>query len=108
MRESRENPETKASGPDPATMCARPAAPRPSVTHPLSPPIILSSVFEVADLDQVDALYAGQASGFIYARDANPNAAQLADKIARLEGAEAALVSASGDGFGVGSFPRSA
>ncbi len=40
----------------------------------------------------------GEAAGFIYARDGHPNAAQLADKLAELEGAEAGLVCASGMG----------
>ena len=81
---------------DPSTLCARTTPFPPSATPPVSPPIQLSSVYEVADLDQVDAIYESRARGFIYARDANPNARQLADKIARLEGAEAALTCASG------------
>lgn len=80
----------------PATTCARPPEPRPSATPPLTPPIALSSVYEVADLAQVDAIYEGRASGFIYARDAHPNAAQLAAKVAAIEGAEAGLVCGSG------------
>jgi cystathionine beta-lyase/cystathionine gamma-synthase len=80
----------------PATTCARPPEPRPSASRPVSPPIVLSSVHEVADLAQVDAIYEGRESGFIYARDAHPNAAQLAAKIAAIEGAEAALVCGSG------------
>ena len=46
----------------------------------------------------VDALYDGTAQGFIYARDGHPNAAQLAGKLARLEGGEAGLICASGHG----------
>jgi len=53
-------------------------------------------VYRVDGLDQIDALYRGEESGFIYARDGHPNAAQLASKVAALEGAEAALVCASG------------
>jgi cystathionine beta-lyase/cystathionine gamma-synthase len=56
----------------------------------------LSVVYCPDDLDHVDALYDGTAAGFIYARDGHPNAAQLAAKVARLEGGEAALVCASG------------
>ncbi|HEY2155009.1 MAG TPA: aminotransferase class I/II-fold pyridoxal phosphate-dependent enzyme, partial [Isosphaeraceae bacterium] len=80
----------------PATTCARPADPRPTATRPVSPPIHLSSVYEVADLAQVDAIYEGRESGYIYARDAHPNSAQLAAKVAAIEGAEAALVCGSG------------
>ena len=84
-------------GPDPATTCARPPD-RPAVRGPppLAPPLQLSSVYEVAGLDQIDALYEGREPGFIYARDGHPNAAQLAAKVAALEGAEAGLVCASG------------
>ncbi len=44
----------------------------------------------------VDALYGGTDAGFVYARDGHPNAARLAEKIARLEGGEAAVICASG------------
>ena len=67
-----------------------------SATSPLAPSIHLSAVYRIEGLDQIDALYEGRAAGFIYARDGHPNAAQLAAKIAALEGAEAALVCASG------------
>ncbi len=80
----------------PATTCARPADPRPTATRPLSPPIHLSSVYEVVDLAQVDAIYEGREAGFIYARDAHPNASALAAKVAAIEGAEAGLVCGSG------------
>jgi cystathionine beta-lyase/cystathionine gamma-synthase len=86
------------SRPDLSTLCARAPAPRESTSRPLVPPIELSAVYCLAGLDHVDALYHGDAPGFIYAREANPNAAQLADKLARLEGAEAGLVCASGMG----------
>jgi len=56
----------------------------------------LSAVYQVAGLGQIDALYNGEESGYFYARDGHPNAAQLAAKLATLEGAEAGLVCASG------------
>ena len=40
----------------------------------------------LADLDHVEALSTGTSPGFIYARDAHPNAAQLARKLAQLTG----------------------
>jgi cystathionine beta-lyase/cystathionine gamma-synthase len=79
-----------------ATSCARATADAHSSTPPLAPPIQLSAVYRIAGLDQIEALNQGRESGFIYARDAHPNAAQLAAKIALLEGAEAGLVCASG------------
>jgi len=69
-----------------------------STSHPLAPPIEISTVYCLADLDHVDAVYDGAAKGFIYARDAHPNAGQLAEKLARLEGGETGLVCASGMG----------
>ncbi len=82
--------------PDPSTTCARPVELPPSATAPLAPPLQLSAVYRIAGLEQIDALYEKRESGFIYARDGHPNAAQLAAKIAALEGAEAGLVCASG------------
>jgi cystathionine beta-lyase/cystathionine gamma-synthase len=84
------------TGPDPATTCARPPAAIPSKTPPLSPPLQLSSVYEFSGIEQVDAVYQGGEAGFIYARDGHPNAAQLAAKVAAIEGGEAALVCGSG------------
>src|SRR5438132_2393494 len=82
----------------PSTLCARSPEITGSTSRPLVPSLDLSVVYCPADLDHVDALYEGVAHGFIYARDGHPNAAQLADKMARLEGGEAALVCASGMG----------
>jgi cystathionine beta-lyase/cystathionine gamma-synthase len=79
-----------------ATTCVRRPEAVPSATAPLAPPLHLSAVYRIAGLDQIDALYQGREPGFIYARDGHPNAAQLAAKIAALEGAEAGLVCASG------------
>src|SRR5579864_639268 len=80
----------------PETTCARPPAEPDSVSVPLVPPLHLSSVYCLKDLDQVEAVSQGVAPGFIYARDAHPNAFELAAKIAALESAESALVCASG------------
>ncbi len=55
-----------------------------------------SAVYRVAGLDQIDALFRGEANGYFYARDGHPNAAALAEKLAGLEGAEAGLVCGSG------------
>jgi cystathionine beta-lyase/cystathionine gamma-synthase len=91
-----DHPMSTSSNPDPSTTCARPPDDSPSRTAPLSPSPRLSAVYRIDGLDQVDALYEGRESGFIYARDGHPNAIQLASKVAALEGAESALVCASG------------
>jgi cystathionine beta-lyase/cystathionine gamma-synthase len=77
------------------TTCARPTEPPASTSQPLAAPLQLSSVYRFQGLDHIDAVYEG-ATGFVYARDGHPNAVELGDKIAALEGAESALVCASG------------
>jgi cystathionine beta-lyase/cystathionine gamma-synthase len=89
---------TIPSDPRPSTLCARAPEPAASTSRPLIPPLDLSVVYCPDDPTHVDALYDGSAQGFIYARDGHPNAAQLAQKLARLEGAEAGLICASGMG----------
>jgi cystathionine beta-lyase/cystathionine gamma-synthase len=84
--------------PHQATLCARAPVPAGSSSRPLVPSIDLSVVYCPADLDHVDALSEGTATGFIYARDGHPNASQLAEKMSRLEGGESGLVCASGMG----------
>jgi cystathionine beta-lyase/cystathionine gamma-synthase len=68
----------------------------PSRTAPVVPPLDLSVVYRVASLDDVDAINEGREAGFVYARDGHPNLAQLASKVAALEGAQAAWIGASG------------
>jgi cystathionine beta-lyase/cystathionine gamma-synthase len=89
---------TTPSEPHASTVCARAPEAVESTSRPLIPPIELSVVYRLDDLAHVDALYDGQAQGFVYGRDGHPNAVQLADKLARLEGAEAGLICASGMG----------
>lgn len=81
-----------------STVCARGTRRAESTSPPLIAPLELSAVYCPVDLDHVDALYGGEASGFIYARDGHPNAAELSEKLARLEHADAGLICASGMG----------
>jgi cystathionine beta-lyase/cystathionine gamma-synthase len=92
------DPTDAPRSPDPATTCARPLPPPPGNTPPLAPPLQLSSVYQFLDLDHVDDFYEGRMPGFVYARDGNPNAQELAQKVAALEGGESALVFGSGMG----------
>ena len=66
------------------------------VTTPLAPPLYQSSVYTIPDLDALDRIYNGEEPGFIYARDAHPNARALASKLAEIESAKWGLVTSSG------------
>uniref|UniRef100_A0A7C2B312 Aminotransferase class I/II-fold pyridoxal phosphate-dependent enzyme n=1 Tax=Thermomicrobium roseum TaxID=500 RepID=A0A7C2B312_THERO len=80
-----------------ATMCAQAGLlPTPSATMPLAPPIWQTSAFSYPDLETMEALTAGEVPGYIYARYGLPNHLQLERVLAALEGAEAAVVTASG------------
>src|SRR5262245_45886206 len=63
---------------------------------PLVPPLYQSSVYTLPDLDALDEIMNSEAPGFIYARDAHPNARRLAQQLADLEGAEWAAICGSG------------
>src|SRR6476646_902123 len=65
---------------------------------PLVPPLYQSSVYTLPDLDALDRIMNAQAPGFIYARDGHPNARQLAEQLAALEGASWSVVCGSGMG----------
>lgn len=85
--------------PDPSrleTWSVRPAGPLRSATRDLVTPLHLSTVYRIGSLDAVDRLYEGVDHGYVYARDGHPNASELAEKLARLEGAESAVICSSG------------
>src|SRR3954463_6050173 len=65
---------------------------------PLVPPLYQSSVYTLPDLDALDRIMNAEEPGYIYARDAHPNARTLAAKLAEMEGAAWALVTGSGMG----------
>jgi cystathionine gamma-synthase len=81
-----------------ATRAARGTPAPPSVSRPLTPPICLANVYAFDDLAQVDAVWEGQRPGYVYGRFGTPNHTMLEETLAALEGAEAALVTASGMG----------
>jgi len=62
----------------------------------LGPPIHMTSAFRFNGTDHGSSLFAGKAEGYIYSRIANPTVDLLQDKVAALEGADAALATASG------------
>ncbi|MFO0863091.1 MAG: aminotransferase class I/II-fold pyridoxal phosphate-dependent enzyme [Gemmataceae bacterium] len=65
-------------------------------TRPLVPPIVRTSVFTIPDLDALDRIMSGEEPGYIYARDAHPNARLLGAQLAKLEAASWGIVTSSG------------
>lgn len=63
---------------------------------PLVPPLYQSSVYTLPDLDALDRIMNAEAPGFIYFRDGHPNARQLAEQLAAVEGATWAIACVSG------------
>jgi cystathionine beta-lyase/cystathionine gamma-synthase len=76
------------------------SSPRPPLgpSSPLVPPLYQSSVYTLPDLDALDRVMNAEEPGFIYARDAHPNARELAARLAELEGGTWAVVTGSGMG----------
>ncbi|MBI3822447.1 MAG: aminotransferase class I/II-fold pyridoxal phosphate-dependent enzyme [Planctomycetes bacterium] len=65
-------------------------------TDPLVAPIYQSSVYSIPDLDALDAIMNAGEPGYIYARDAHPNARRLASQLAQAESAAWGVVTGSG------------
>jgi methionine-gamma-lyase len=66
------------------------------ITRASSPNLVMSSTFAPTEVAGFSALNRAGYEGFVYARLSNPTVKQLEDKLAALEGAEAALCFASG------------
>ncbi|MBP8898769.1 MAG: aminotransferase class I/II-fold pyridoxal phosphate-dependent enzyme, partial [Sulfuritalea sp.] len=64
----------------------------------LNPPVYLSSTYTFPTVEDGAARFAGEQAGFVYSRVGNPTTALLEARLAELEGGEAALVTASGQG----------
>ena len=68
----------------------------PSLTWPVAPPIVQTSVYAYPDIAAVDAVHDGDAPGYIYGRYGVPNHVALEVALCELEGAEAGLATTSG------------
>lgn len=66
--------------------------------NPLATPIFQTSTFVFDDTEQGARRFTGDETGYIYTRLGNPNTTQLGEKLAALEGAEAAIAVGSGMG----------
>lgn len=64
----------------------------------LNPPIHVSSTYTFPTVEAGAARFAGEQAGYVYSRVGNPTTVLLEQRIADLEGGEAALVTASGMG----------
>jgi methionine-gamma-lyase len=64
----------------------------------LNPPVYLSSTYAFPTVEDGSARFAGEQAGFVYSRVGNPTTALLEARLADLDGGEAALVTASGQG----------
>ncbi len=64
----------------------------------LCTPIYQTSTFEFSTVQQGGRRFAGQEGGYIYTRVGNPSQSQAEEKLASLEGGEAAVATASGMG----------
>ena len=61
-------------------------------------PIYATSTFVFDNVEQGAARFAGEEEGYIYSRLGNPSVTQVEEKVAALEGGEAAMATASGMG----------
>ncbi|MDG1438379.1 MAG: aminotransferase class I/II-fold pyridoxal phosphate-dependent enzyme, partial [Emcibacteraceae bacterium] len=64
----------------------------------LVPPVYMTSTFTFENAEQGAALFAGEEKGHFYTRISNPTLSLLEERMADLEGAEAAMSTASGMG----------
>jgi cystathionine beta-lyase/cystathionine gamma-synthase len=63
---------------------------------PVSPPLFQAAAYTFEDLDEVEAVYAGNRPGAIYGRYGGPNGTHFGGAVAALEGAEEGVGAASG------------
>ena len=79
-----------------ATRCVHAGEERHGQAAPLTTPITQTSVFVVPDVDGLRRYAEGDRELYLYSRYGNPTVAAVEQKIAELEGAEAAVVTSSG------------
>ena len=87
--------DTPMSADDPFTMLSEPTAVLGSMT-PIAPPLYQTSTFWSSDPDEFLNMATAPRHAAFYTRYGNPTVRLFEDAVARLEGAEAALATASG------------
>lgn len=78
------------------TVCVQAREDHPADNRPLQAPIYQTAVWALDSAEQCEAVYAGEATGYIYTREANPNHLALEQVVSALEGAEDTVVFGSG------------
>jgi len=91
-------PDTKNSRPGFSTRAIHHAYDPYAGHGSLNPPLYLSSTYAFPTVEDGAARFAGEQAGYVYSRVGNPTTNLLEQRIADLEGGEAALVTASGMG----------
>lgn len=79
-----------------STLVVHGATAETPANQPVSLPIYQSASWTFSDLDEVDAVYAGDKPGAIYGRNGTPNHRALENLFAKLHHTEAAVACASG------------
>jgi len=79
-----------------ATLAIHTGESHAGVNGPVVPPVARTANFTFANSEEMKLWAEGKSSAYIYTRYANPTLAVAEEKIAALEGAEAAVVAASG------------
>ncbi len=69
--------------------------PKPNFT-PVSTPIYRSAAYMYDEIAELDAVFAGETAGYVYARYGNPTITALEEAIRDLEGGDVAVVTSSG------------
>jgi methionine-gamma-lyase len=79
-----------------ATLAIHSGEPKHGLNSPVTAPIVRSANFTFADTAEMKRWADGKSKAYLYTRYGNPTLAVAEEKIAKLENAEAALVTASG------------
>jgi cystathionine beta-lyase/cystathionine gamma-synthase len=79
-----------------ATRCVHAGEDRHGQSAPLTTPIAQTSVFVIPSLDELRRYAEGDRDFYLYSRYGNPTVKAAEDKIAALEGADAAVITSSG------------
>ncbi len=79
-----------------ATRCVHAGEDRHGQSGPLTTPIAQTSVFVIPSLDELRRYAEGDRDIYLYSRYGNPTVKAAEDKVAALEGADAAVITASG------------